>query len=420
MYRTDRLRTSAGTKTDADGDLFIKPCTKAEIAFYETANQLHPEFAHWMPRYIGNLELTGNTTDEMIHAAIPDIVEHADIPQAIKEEIQSHLDLEHRPTVVLPEPTPIHRSATVGATPDTPVEGGSEGGSWAPSAKSRKIDTDCAVVLQNASCHYVKPNIMDAKLGLRLWADDAPEEKRKRFDEIANETTHKKYGFRVAGMRVYKGSEDPSELDEEGYRIYDKWWGRNTVNNDNILDRLKQFIFNRAAGIDNELGKFIAGRFAEDLRKVQAVLEANETRMYSSSLLFVFEGDGDALRIAKEKYLEREQEKEKEKESTPASVTEKASATAALGYANHRVDSGIGMGNGASKKGQNVVVDLGNDEYDSDMSFDSDEEEFIENPLYSLSLIDFAHAEFVPGQGPDENLLMGVRGLAGIFEKMAV
>lgn len=414
------MRASAGTKTDAEGDLFIKPCTKAEIAFYETANQFHPEFAHWMPRYIGNLELTGNTTDEMIHAAIPDIVEHADIPQAIKEEIQSHLDLHHRPTVVLPEPTPLHRSATVGATPDTPVEGGSEGGSWAPSAKSRKIETDCAVVLQNASCHYVKPNIMDAKLGLRLWADDAPEEKRRRFDEIANETTHKKYGFRVAGMRVYKGSEDPSELDEEGYRIYDKWWGRNTVNNDNILDRLKQFIFNRAAGIDNELAKFIAGRFAEDLRKVQAVLEANETRMYSSSLLFVFEGDGDALRIAKEKYLEREREKERGKESTPASVTEKASATAALGHANHRVDSGIGMGKEASKTGQNVAVDVESDEYESDVSFDSDMEEFVENPLYSLSLIDFAHAEFVPGQGPDENLLMGVRGLAGIFEKMAI
>ena len=39
--------------------------------------------------------------------------------------------------------------------------------------------------------------------------------------------------------------------------------------------------------------------------------------------------------------------------------------------------------------------------------------------IYSLKLIDFAHAEFTPGQGPDENALHGVRSLIRIFEELA-
>ncbi len=55
--------------------------------------------------------------------------------------------------------------------------------------KTRKIATDKAVVLENAAFGYTRPNILDAKLGSRLWADDAPLEKKQRFDKIASETT---------------------------------------------------------------------------------------------------------------------------------------------------------------------------------------------------------------------------------------
>ncbi|KAK8011689.1 transcriptional regulator ARG82 [Apiospora arundinis] len=355
-----------------------------EINFYESAHALHPDFAEWMPLYLGSLALTENTTDEMIHAAIPGIVEHADIPTPIKEEIQSHLHLDERPI----PPALLQRSVTMGAPGATPT--------------SRKIKTDRAVVLENASFGYKKPNIMDAKLGLRLWADDAPAEKQARFDEIARETTHKKFGFRVAGMRVYKGSEDSEDLDQEGYRIYDKWWGRNTVNDNNLLSSLKQFIFNKPAGIDEELGKVVAGAFATDLRRVQEVLEAHESRMYSASLLFVFEGDGAALRAAIEE----------------TSASAQASINNGL-----RVDSGIGMDESRSSSNRNnkanvSIIDAVEGEDDGDESDDS--EDYSSMPhIYSLKLIDFAHARWVPGQGPDENILLGVRALAKLFEDMS-
>ncbi|KAK7981369.1 hypothetical protein PG988_003607 [Apiospora saccharicola] len=380
----------AGTLCDADGELFIKPCTAPEINFYESAHALHPDFAEWMPLYLGSLALTENTTDEMIHAAIPGIVEHADIPTPIKAEIRSHLHLDERP--IPPGPTSAlsydgRRPLVVPAPGEKP--------SWIPN-KSRKIMTDRAVVLENASFGYKKPNIMDAKLGLRLWADDAPPEKQARFNEIAEETTHKNNGFRVAGMRVYKGSENPADLDEEGYRIYDKWWGRKTVNDNNLLSSLKQFIFNEPAGIDEELGKLVAGIFAADLDKVEKVLRKHESRMYSASLLFVFEGDGPTLRAGIDEMLR----------SSQASVN-----------GGIRVDSGIGMDEVGSNTVYVTLDEADGGESGGDESDDS--EEYSSFPhVYSLKLIDFAHAKFVPGEGPDENILMGVKSLRELFEAM--
>ncbi|KAI1647884.1 inositol polyphosphate multikinase [Daldinia loculata] len=373
----------AGTMCDADGELFIKPCTKSEVEFYESAHALHPDFAEFMPMYIGTLSLNEGTDQAAIHARIPDLVEHADIPFSVKEEIQSHLHLDDRKPIL---EAPVQKQII------------SENITWVPN-KTRKITTDQAVVLENASFGYKKPNIMDAKLGIRLWADDAPLEKKERFNKIAEETTHKKFGFRVAGMRVYKGSTDESELDEEGFKIYDKDWGRLTVNDGNIVDSFKKYIFNEAAGIDQDLGKMIAGLFAQDLRKVQEVLEKEETRMYSSSLLFVFEGDGAALREAIEEA------------KTTAAIPEHKRGTSRAPVATLRVDSGIGI----------TEEDL----YEPDMAEDFDEleddsdEESSFPHIYTLKLIDFAHATWKPGHGPDENVLLGVRSLADIFEEMS-
>ncbi|KAI1093021.1 inositol polyphosphate multikinase [Rostrohypoxylon terebratum] len=376
----------AGTMCDADGELFIKPCTLSEVEFYESARVEHPDFADLMPMYIGTLSLNNSTDQAAIHAQIPDLVEHADIPPEVKEEIQSHLHLEERsPGIESPIEKPV--------IPDNVK--------WIPN-KTRKIATDRAVVLENASYGFKKPNIMDAKLGVRLWADDAPSEKKARFDKITEETTHKKFGFRVAGMRVYNGSADESELDKEGYKIYDKDWGRRKVNESNITDSIKKFIFNEAAGIDEELGKLVAGLFARDLKQVQKVLEREESRMYSSSLLFVFEGDGETLRAA------IEEEKEKAEEAAIAETKRGATRSA---ISTLRVDSGIGMNE------EDLAETVALEDLD-ELEDDSDEEPSPPN-IYSVKLIDFAHATWEPGKGPDENVLLGVRSLAKIFEEIS-
>lgn len=352
----------AGTMCSADGEMFIKPCTQSEIDFYQSANRRHPEFADLMPLFMGDLSLT-DTADTHINEAVAGVISQAGGIETAKEQIAATVAQQ----VALAAPDASKDSVT-----------------WVPS-KDNKIKTDKAVVLENATYGFKNPNILDVKLGVRLWADDAPLQKKQRFDKISSETTHGCLGFRIAGMRVFRGSEDALELDEEEYKIYDKDYGRVTVTKDNVVDEFRKFVFSKAAGIDKELGRAVCEAFARDLRRVEDIISRHESRMYSSSLLFIFEGDGEALRNAIEDN-------------------------------NALVDSEAGIGQ-AARTTKRVDSGIALDE-DEDVDDDSDIESSLPQ-IYALKLIDFAHAAWTPGQGPDENSLTGVRSLARIFEEMA-
>lgn len=231
---------------------------------------------------------------------------------------------------------------------------------------SKKIRTQQAVVLENAAHGFVKPNILDIKLGVRLWADDADSAKRARFDKVANDTTHKKFGFRIAGMRVWQGRDAKGEgIDADGYKVYDKFYGRQTIQDHNLHEAFHNFLFVKSAGVDEELGKLVAQAFTADVSRIQKIIEAEESRMFSSSLLFVFEGDGEALRAAMEE-------------------ASRSPATLVNGDSNGSVED---------------------DEEDSD-------EEDLGPKIYTVKVIDFAHAQWTPGLGPDENALTGIRSVA--------
>ena len=237
-----------------------------------------------------------------------------------------------------------------------------------PIKTGKRIETNQAVVLENAAHGYLKPNILDVKLGVRLWADDAHQEKKIRFDKVTEETTHKDLGFRIAGMRVWQGHcATGKDIDEEGYKIYDKNYGRFSVQTHNVHEAFKNFIFAESAGIDEELGKLVSQAFYEDVKRIQEVLENHESRMFSASLLFVFEGDGVALRAAME-----------EASRSPATL---------------------------------VNGDAGDSEEDED-------EEDTRLKIYTVKIIDFAHAQWTPGMGPDENSLIGVRSVAKILKNL--
>ncbi|KAJ9138457.1 Kinase [Pleurostoma richardsiae] len=364
----------AGTLCDPDGELFIKPCTQTEIEFYQSAIEEHPAFADLMPVFMGSLLLNDATDITSIDEQLPVVAEH--ISAEMKEQV-IELMTEKSQTI----------EAQAAATEIKVVDNVT----WIPN-KGKKIVTDTAVVLENAAFGFRRPNILDVKLGKRLWADDAPLEKKRRFDKITAETTHRDLGFRIAGMRVYKGAEDPAELDEEDYRIYDKDYGRVHVHNGNIVDAFRKFIFNPTAGIDTEIGRAVADAFRRDLERVRDILEKEESRMYSSSLLFVFEGDGAALRAAVD---------DASGSAAASAIREKEEP----GRATLRVDSGIDMG----EDGEIILS--------TDIEEDSEDER--EEPrIYTLKLIDFAHAQWTPGMGPDENTLAGVRSLIDIFEEL--
>ncbi|PWW77713.1 SAICAR synthase-like protein [Tuber magnatum] len=223
-----------------------------------------------------------------------------------------------------------------------------------PSAGPATHDRNTSIVLQNLAHGFDKACVMDIKLGARLWDEEAPQAKRDRLDAVSNVTTSRSLGMRIAGMKVWKGEA------AGGYKVFDKHYGR-TFTADNCLEAVKEYF---AADISEEQRKLIAGRFLRKVAGIREVLEGQESRMYSASLLFVYEGDGKALGTA----LKEEEESARK----------------------------------PPKDGDD----------------DSEEDEKVKG-VEELKLIDFAHADWTPGKGPDENALQGVRSTERLLGELA-
>lgn len=269
---------------------------------------------------------------------------------------------------------------------------------------------------------------MDVKLGSRLWADDAPPAKRAKLDAVAQETTSASCGFRIAGMKVWQGKkvavengdEDKvGQLDKDGYRCYDKWYGRKFMK-ENVHKGFEEFLAlgaydsyeknNEEAKYrtkKGDRGRFLAKRLAREVRCIKLVLEQEESRMYSASILIVYEGDPEALEIAIEDDRRREDERREQELSK------------------RHVSNGTVVGNGHNDA-ENVHLtqdedsdEAEEDDFDDDDD-DEDEEEELDIPkVHDVRLIDFAHAGWTPGEGPDQNALQGVRSVLKILDDIA-
>lgn len=310
---------------------------------------------------------------------------------------------------------------------------------WAPSGGG-KISSDLHVVMENITANYQKFNVLDVKLGARLWADDAPQAKRERMEDEANSTTSKALGIRIAGMRIYAGedSAQPQETDVEnrlidqepsgqadpnkgGYRIYDKLYGR-SLTVDTVHKGFEKF-FRIAPGKapDEDIKKVLRG-FLADLDGLRGVMESEECRIYSSSLLFVYEGDREAL-----------QEALKLKESSPDinyvdAAVRSPERTESTEKAPHN------EGTSPNLEKLTDVVTSGTEPYDAAELYEAeaeaeaasndaadDKDSDSESPMLqiqALKLIDFAHAQWTKGQGRDENLLYGITNVIQILSEI--
>lgn len=300
---------------------------------------------------------------------------------------------------------------------------------WAPS-EGRKLETDLSIVLENVASGFKRPNVLDVKLGARLWADDALPSKRAKLDTVAKETTSASLGFRIAGMKVWTGVNGETDeggrtdpyatkyeakegakgevIEKDGYRRYDKWYGR-SFNESNVHEGFETFLAGaRAGSVDRS--KLVSRRLADALKRVQQVLESEESRMYSSSVLVVYEGDPEAL--------EHALEEEKKVAENPPESEEDDDGDEDLDF---DIQNGnlelvdVKIGDAAPQQAINISIDP-----ETAQLGDLDEEDEEDPPkVHDLRLIDFAHANWTPGQGPDENVLMGIRSLVDIFEKLA-
>ncbi|KAI1611044.1 inositol-polyphosphate multikinase [Exophiala viscosa] len=341
-----------GISSNVSGTLIFKPCTQAEIDFYESAKD-HPLFQAQMPTYIGALSL--------------------------------HDDQE---TVAPLLTSAIGTAAFNGATIPSPTLG--KRASWKPSG-GKKLSTGLAIVLENVAAGFKHPNILDVKLGARLWADDAPAAKRRKLEEVAGRTTSGSLGFRIAGMKIrhhHEDEDEPAHIQEDpahvdlknGYKSYTKLYGQ-SFNHHNVLGAFTTYLGgvhqDPATGkriFRRKRARMIVNRFTRELESIQYVLENEESRMYSASVLMVYEADEEAL--------ERGLQEEENEQDT-----------------NHELDG--------------EEEEEGEDDDDDD-----DDDDVIRQKVHEVRLIDFAHASWTPGDGPDENSLMGIRNMVRVLREL--
>ncbi|KAJ4301665.1 hypothetical protein N0V90_003758 [Kalmusia sp. IMI 367209] len=304
-----------GVLSDPTGAVVVKPCTQAEITFYESIAASHPDLAPHLPTFMGTLSLSKDQSTA----------------------------------------SSAEESGTI-TTADGTVE----------RLHGKKLDTELHIVLENITHGFKKPNVLDLKLGAQLWDDGAKPEKRARLDKVSAETTSGSLGFRIAGMRTFKGvpaPEIPSELrdftegdGESGYWVYNKMYGRKFAAED-VNSGFEAYIHpNGMEKKELERAREVLAYFLGEVKDITKAFEGKESRMYSASILLVYEGDVDEYAKTKAKL----------RSAPPA----------------------------------------------------GDEEEEDLPQLAAVKVIDFAHATWRPGEGPDENALKGMRSTATILKDL--
>lgn len=292
-----------GVLSDPSGELLIKPSTQQEIDFYQQTLNEHPEFSELIPKFMGTLSL-GASAQALDLTAVSDNA----------EESQAYEDKR------------LHGKA---------------------------IDTQTAIVLENLSHGFSKANVLDIKLGSKLYKDGTPAEKAARLDKVASDTTSGSLNFRIAGMTVWNG---------ESFDTYDKFYGRK-FNADDVNEGFRTFFRGLTTGVHPEQAVEVLETIDAEIAKIRHILERNESRMYSASILIVYEGDVSALK----NLMGRQQKAPSAQEKAPTLGEVKASEE------------------------------------------DDDDEE---DPVAcKVKMIDFAHANWTPGEGKDENVITGLRNI---------
>ncbi|EEQ40048.1 Inositol polyphosphate kinase family protein [Clavispora lusitaniae] len=243
------------------------------------------------------------------------------------------------------------------------------------------------IVLQNLYHGMAKPCILDIKLGAVLVDDTVTEEKRRRLAQVSAETTSGSLHFRVCGMKVYCPDSAASPRDvlpsladsiteekhsDGAYLSFDKTFGRR-LTPESVVSGIGAFF----APFPHR--KRLYTRFHQRLQLLYNCLLDTEVRINSGSLLFLYDADESRWAgLDDDSYLDADpllaEDEEDEDEE---------------------------------------------DEEDDDEDDDSKEKQSkYKGPLSRLKLIDFAHAKLVPGEGPDENVIVGIENLLNVFAQL--
>lgn len=150
------------------------------------------------------------------------------------------------------------------------------------------------------------------------------------------------------------------------------------------------------------------------LQELIAVVQSLEFRMRGGSLLVVYEGDEASLRAGLENAKDG-----KQSQALRAGLPRapRRQRMAAIDSAIKDVDAQLG---GSGETNTNEVDEGEQDDEEDDGALEPGPAILIapqpERRLIDVRMIDFAHTRFVPGQGPDEGVLLGLTNTLDMVE----
>ncbi|PWY98941.1 SAICAR synthase-like protein [Testicularia cyperi] len=188
-----------GVQTIYDGLYVVKDCLERELRFYEEVEQatsvvgpdqerrcqLLQRLREFMPTSLGawhGLAERLATSDNPSHLGTTTAIETT--PSESEDPKQPSQDGQDS------EPLSVKTDGADGQNGDN-------------GDTSKTSNNGHRIVLSNLTAGFAKPNVADIKLGTQLWDEDASEEKRKRMDLAAQSTTSGTHGIRLTGWQVY-------------------------------------------------------------------------------------------------------------------------------------------------------------------------------------------------------------------------
>jgi inositol-hexakisphosphate kinase len=136
------------------------------------------------------------------------------------------------------------------------------------------------LMLENLTSKYKNPCVVDLKLGIRQYGDDASEEKKLSQKRKSDKTTSKDLGLRICGMQYYDSLSST-------YQCIDKYYGRSL--DQSGLKKLLNKFFKTASG--ERRNAVCTSLLAKLIRMRTIIASMNGLRLYGTSLLIVFEGN---------------------------------------------------------------------------------------------------------------------------------
>ncbi|KAJ4499910.1 hypothetical protein C8R41DRAFT_753409 [Lentinula lateritia] len=249
------------------------------------------------------------------------------------------------------------------------------------------------LVLSNLLHSFTKPNVLDLKLGTVLYDEldlECSEAKKARMIKTARETTSGVCGIRITGFQVstvhYTFPDVNAVSKQLTPIITTKLYGK-SLKKEQLPEGMRR-VFpvlgeppRTDLGLPPDLLLPILRSIHTSLTHLHSIMKGVELRMVGGSLLVVWEGDEQR---AREGVDDEDEENVSAHEPSPD-------------------------GAGASTDETNIASK-------SKSKPSSKSHRRKPSAPHALSLIDFAHTRFVPGQGPDVGVLLGLDTFAELLQ----